>query len=90
DYARTDDDGTHLYVARGTSVTVVDLATGKVSSIGNVQRGHAAVPLPGGALLVTSGTDGTVRVLDPATGTESATIAVGKKPDAAILDPTKT
>ncbi|WP_218277160.1 hypothetical protein, partial [Pseudomonas sp. GW531-E2] len=29
-------------------------------------------------------------MLDPATGTESATIAVGKKPDAAILDPTKT
>ena len=90
DYARTDDEGTHLYIARGNNVTVVDLATRKVSSIGNVQRGHAALPLPGGALLVSSGTDGTVRLLDPVSGSETATIAVGKKPDAAILDPAKT
>lgn len=90
DYARTDDSGTHLYIARGASVTVVNLATGKVSSIGTLQRGHAAVPLPGGALLVTSGNDGTVRLLDPVSGTETASIAVGKKPDAAILDAAKT
>ena len=90
DYARADDDGTHLYVARSNAVTVIDVTTGTVSSLGNVQRGHAVVPLAGGKLLVTSGTDGTVRLFDPSSGTETANIPVGKKPDAAILDATKT
>uniref|UniRef100_UPI0035CC58B5 YncE family protein n=1 Tax=uncultured Sphingomonas sp. TaxID=158754 RepID=UPI0035CC58B5 len=86
DYARVDDDGTHLYVARSNGVTVVDLATGAVSAVAGVQRGHAVVPLPGRKLLVTSGTDGTVRLFDAASGRQTASIAVGKKPDAAILD----
>lgn len=86
DYARVDPAGERLYVARGDAVTVVDLASGAVSSIGAVQRGHAAVPLPNGRLLVTSGTDGTVRFLDATDGHELATISVGKNPDAAILD----
>ena len=90
DYARADDDGKHVYVARSNAVTVIDVATGAVSSLGNVQRGHAVVPLSGGKLLVTSGTDGTVRLFDTNSGTETATIPVGKKPDAAILDATKT
>lgn len=88
DYAQVDPAGEHLYVARGESVTVVDLASGSVSSIGSVQRGHAAVPLANGHLLVTSGTDGTVRFLDTADGHELAKLPVGKKPDAAILDHT--
>ncbi|WP_242126559.1 gluconolactonase [Sphingobium sp. Sx8-8] len=86
DYAQVDPAGAHLYVARGEAVTVVDLASGTVSSIGSIQRGHAAVPLSGGRLLVTSGTDGTVRFLNAADGRELAKLAVGKKPDAAILD----
>lgn len=90
DYARADDAGTHVYVARSNAVTVIDVTTGTVSSLGNVQRGHAVVPLAGGKLLVTSGTDGTVRLFDPSSGTETARIPVGKKPDAAILDATKT
>lgn len=90
DYARADDDGTFVYVARSNAVTVLELATGKVTSLGSVQRGHAVVPLHGGKLLVTSGTDGTVRVYDLRSGTETANIAVGKKPDAAILDRQQT
>lgn len=90
DYARVDDDGTHLYVARSDGVTVVDIATGAVSAFAGVQRGHAVVPLPGHKLLVTSGTDGTVRLFDAASGRQTASIAVGKKPDAAILDAAKT
>ncbi|WP_242138862.1 YncE family protein [Sphingomonas sp. TREG-RG-20F-R18-01] len=86
DYARADEDGTHVYVARSTSVTVIDTATGKVSMLGTVQRGHAVVPLRGGKLLVTSGTDGTVRLFDTRSGAQTANIVVGKKPDAAILD----
>lgn len=86
DYAHTDAEGRHLYVARGSNVTVIDLATDAVSSLGSVQRGHAAVPVPGGKLLVTSGTDGTVRLIDLGSGSETALLPVGKKPDAAILD----
>lgn len=90
DYARADDDGAHLYIARSDAVTVVDMATGSVSSIGNVQRGHAVVPLPGHGLLVTSGTDNTARLFDMISGRQTASIAVGKKPDAAILDTSRT
>jgi YVTN family beta-propeller protein len=86
DYARVDAAGAHLYVARGNAVTVVDLAAGTAASIGAVQRGHAVVPLPGDRLLVTSGTDGSVRFLDAKDGRELANVPTGKKPDAAIVD----
>ena len=85
DYARVDPAAHKLYVARANAVTVVDLASGAAASIGEIQRGHAVVPLPGGHLLVTSGTDGTVRFFGT-DGKQIASIAVGKKPDAAILD----
>ncbi|WP_349356952.1 YncE family protein [Sphingobium nicotianae] len=85
DYARVDSAAHRLYVARGNAVTAIDLISGAATSLGQVQRGHAVVPLPDGHLLVTSGTDGTVRFLN-ADGSQIASVAVGKKPDAAILD----
>lgn len=86
DYARVDPAARRLYVARGDGVTAIDLSTGKlVGTIGSASRGHAAVPLDGGRLLVTSGNDATVRFFDVKSGTTLASIAVGKKPDAAIL-----
>lgn len=85
DYARVDPASATLYVARTDAVTAVDLHSGKVRSLGSIARGHAVVPLPGGRLLVTSGKDDSVRILDTASGAERARIAVGKKPDAAIL-----
>jgi YVTN family beta-propeller protein len=80
-----------LYVARSTAITLVDLATGgPATSIGTISRGHAVLPLAGGTrLLVTSGNDASVRILDTATGKELVNIPVGKKPDAAILDETR-
>lgn len=86
DYARVDPSAHRLYVARGDAVTAVDLASDAVTSVGHVQRGHAVMPLADGRLLVTSGTDGTVRFLNAANGNQIASVAVGKKPDAAILD----
>lgn len=87
DYARVDPVAHRLYVARTGSVTVADLGpSGKVESWGEVQRGHAALPLPGNRLLVTSGNDNSVRIFDTLTGKQTASIAVGKKPDAAIYD----
>jgi YVTN family beta-propeller protein len=87
DYARVDPAAHRLYVARSGSVTVADLGPdGKVSSWGDLARGHAVLPLPGNRLLVTSGNDGTVRFFDTTSGTQIASVAVGKKPDAAIYD----
>ncbi|MEA3043901.1 MAG: hypothetical protein QOJ53_781 [Sphingomonadales bacterium] len=77
-----------LFVARSATVTMVDLADGnRVSAIGTVDRGHAAVPIPGGhLLLVTSGRDGHARLYGLPGGTLAADIAVGQNPDAAIWD----
>jgi YVTN family beta-propeller protein len=87
DYAKVDADARRLYVARSGSVTVADLnSDATATSIGELSRGHAVVPLPGNRLLVTSGNDGTVRFLDTATGKQISSVAVGKKPDAAIYD----
>jgi YVTN family beta-propeller protein len=86
DYAQVDPAAHRLYVARSESVTVADLASGAVTSWGSIARGHAVVPLSGGRLLVTSGNDATVRVFDTRAGQQTGSIAVGKKPDAAIDD----
>lgn len=89
DYARVDEDAHKLYVARGAEVTAVDLASGNtVRSIGKIAHGHAVVPIPGkNMLLVTSGQDNSVRLLDGKSGEQLASIAVGADPDAAIYDP---
>lgn len=88
DYARVDPIHHRLYVARSNAVTVIDLdKPAPARSIGDIARGHAAVPFAAGnRLLVTSGGDATVRILDAASGAELHRIAVGKKADAAILD----
>ena len=89
DYAQVDASGTHLFVAHGDAVTEVDLAKGgTVRSIGRIEHGHAVVPIPETTmLLVTSGHDSTVRLIDTATNRELASLKVGDDPDAAILDP---
>ncbi len=88
DYASVDPASGQVYVARSESVTVVDLAhPASPRSIGMIARGHAAVPIPNfGLLLVTSGRDDSVRLLDLKDGHEVAKIAVGANPDAAFYD----
>jgi hypothetical protein len=89
DYASVDPGADRLYVARSTSVTVIDLSgSTPARSIGAIDHGHAVVPLPGDRLLVTSGHDGTVRLLDTRDGHELSRLAVGDDPDAALYDPT--
>lgn len=90
DYARVDHASHRLYVAHGASVAVFDLPRGAAAaSLGHdLQRAHAVIPLQRGAtLLVTSGQDSTVRLLDTRTGAETARLSVAEDPDAAILDP---
>lgn len=87
DYASVDPDSRTLFVARGADVTAIDLAHGNaVRSFGAIAKGHAVVPLPGHMLLVTSGHDDSVRLIDTADGREVAKIAVGSDPDAALYD----
>lgn len=87
DYAHIDSTSHRLYIARSDAVTVVDLDKGAtIASWGPIARGHAVVPLPGNRLLVTSGNDASVRFLDATDGHQLASVAVGKKPDAAIYD----
>ncbi|MEA1085006.1 YncE family protein [Sphingomonas sp. M6A6_1c] len=86
DYARVDPAAHRLYVARSGSVTVIDTdREAAIGSIGSIAHGHAVVPLAGHRLLVTSGDDASVRFLTADYGREIGRIAVGKKPDAAIL-----
>lgn len=89
DYSRVDPVAHRLYVARGDSVTVIDLASGKaLPSIGAISRGHAVIPIDATPLLlVTSGGDDSVRLIDTGSGKEVARIAVGSDPDAAVYDP---
>lgn len=88
DYAAFDQGTGHLYIARATSVTDYDLKGGKAAvSIGQIQHGHAVLPLKGSTdLLVTSGDDDTVRFIDRTDGHETGRVAVGRKPDGAVID----
>ncbi len=77
-----------VLVARGDSVSIVDLANGTARSVGSLTRGHAAVPIDGTDLIaVTSGGDSSVRIINGTTGAQTASIAVGENPDSAFYDP---
>jgi DNA-binding beta-propeller fold protein YncE len=87
DLASVDPAGHRLFIARSAAVTVIDLTpTPLVRSIGQVVRGHAAIALPHGRVLVTSGTEGKARILDAASGADLVDATVGQNPDAAIWD----
>ena len=89
DLGSVDDASAHLYVARSSGVMRVDLPSGRVTpDVVKVQRGHGALAIPGGDLvLATSGrTDEAVLFHGP-TGEVVARIAVGKNPDAVAYDP---
>jgi DNA-binding beta-propeller fold protein YncE len=87
DYASVDPVSHAVYVARGENVTVIDPIAGTSRSIGTTAKSHAVVPIPDRhLLLVSSGHDDSVRLLDPASGRETARIAVGNDPDAAFYD----
>lgn len=87
DYATVDPLARKLYVAHNDAVAVIDLATMRAAApLGPVAHSHAVVPLATRELAVTSGGDDSVRFFDPARGTQSAGVAVDRKPDAAIVD----
>jgi DNA-binding beta-propeller fold protein YncE len=89
DYTSVDPATHRVYVAHNSVVTEIDVAHGDaVRSFGAIAKAHAVVPVPGRSLLlVTSGHDDSVRLLDTTDGHEVAKIAVGTDPDAAFYDP---
>jgi DNA-binding beta-propeller fold protein YncE len=87
DIATYDPEHDRVLVARGTAVSMIDMATGQAKDIGQVQRGHAALVIPGtDDIAVTSGQDNTLRLLDASDGHEIAKVPVGEDPDAALWD----
>jgi DNA-binding beta-propeller fold protein YncE len=88
DYASVDPTSGQLFVARANNITALDLKGGQAPrSLGTIAQGHAVVVVPGGRLAVTSGRDDSLRLFDQASGTQAASIKVGKGPDAALRDP---
>lgn len=86
DYASWDGEHHRLLVAHGSDVLVIDPAQPTVRAIGSIDRAHAALAIPGtNQILVTSGHDASVRILDAASGTEVARIASVADADSAML-----
>ena len=87
DYVRVDAPNNRVLVARGTSVMAVDLATRAVTAgLAPGLRIHDTLPV-NGELLVTNGGNATAVFADAKTGATIATVATGKGPDAASVDP---
>lgn len=89
DLAAVDAGAQRLYVARATGVTAVDLRTRAVTpSLVALAGGHGVLPIPGSPLVLASnGRADTAVLFDGATGAITATLPVGRKPDAIAWDP---
>ncbi len=88
DIATYDPDHDRVLIGRGRAASVVDLASHKARDIGQIERGHAALAIPGtNKIAVTSGQDNSLRFLDAGDGRQIASVPVGEDPDAALWDP---
>ncbi len=86
DFASWDAAHGRVLVAHGADVLVIDPANAAVRSIGHVVGAHGVLAIPGtDRLLVSSGHDDSVRILNEVTGAELARIAVAADPDAMVL-----
>ncbi len=88
DFSGVDPSSGQLFIARGTAITAIALASGQVTDrLAPAQKAHAVLPIPGtGALLETDGATNGVRLIDEATGAQRWALATGQKPDDAIWD----
>lgn len=88
DYATLIPNERRLYIGREDGVSVLDLASGKLTPVFVPgKQVHAIVPLPRGQALFTQGAVGLATVFDRKSGRIVRDIAVGTKPDGAIRDP---
>lgn len=91
DFSSIDPSSGKMFIARGTGITAIDLASGKVTdTLTPAHKAHAVLPIPGtGALLQTDGATNSVRLIDEATGAQRWALPTGEKPDDAIWDPVR-
>jgi DNA-binding beta-propeller fold protein YncE len=88
DYAAFVPEDGRVYISREDGVTAIEVATGKVTrQLIAGKQVHAFVPLPKGRALITNGGADTAVILSRADGKVIRTIATGRKPDGAGLDP---
>jgi hypothetical protein len=88
DIATYDPEHDRVLIGRGAAASIVDVATRQAKDVGQSQRGHAALAIPGtNEIAVTSGQDNTLRLIDARDGHEVAKVPVGENPDAALWDP---
>ena len=88
DYASWDAAHARVLVGHGSDVLVIDPSSGTTRAMGQIAGAHAALAIPGtDTLLVTSGKDASVRILDETSGAELARIAVDADPDSAVVAP---
>jgi DNA-binding beta-propeller fold protein YncE len=89
DYASFDPARGRVYVAHGSSVLMINAASGKMTP--NFAAGnhlHAVVPVPGSNLIVTTNSgDLTAKIIDATTGALIGSVTTPKDPDSAIYDP---
>ena len=79
--------GRTIYLAHGDLIPESILARLISRALGHFVHAHALVPIPDNQrLLLTSGGDATVRILDKVSGKKSARIRVDASSDAAIVD----
>jgi DNA-binding beta-propeller fold protein YncE len=89
DYATIVPEEHRLYLGREDGISVLDLATSKLTPVFVPgKQVHAIVLLPHGRALFTQGAVGLATVFDRASGKVIRDIDVGKKPDGAVRDPT--
>ncbi len=88
DYATYDAARNKIYVARPSTVMVIDLASGKTDPhFAEGKRLHAAVPVPGTDVMVlTDSGDNTAKIISAKTGALLAAIPTPKDADGAIYD----
>jgi len=86
DYVHLDSAAHRLYVAHGKQVDVIDTQTDKVVGSVTGLNGAHGITTVGGMGYATSGDDNAVIVFDLNTLKQTASIKVGKKPDAIVYD----
>jgi DNA-binding beta-propeller fold protein YncE len=89
DFVRVDPIHDRLWMTRGTSVSAIELATGKLTAgLAPGERLHDVLPVNGGReLLITLGNANTAIFADAKSGAARASVPTGKNPDAAAFDP---
>jgi DNA-binding beta-propeller fold protein YncE len=89
DYIVSDPEHGRIIRTRTDGADLIDVKTGKVTTLKNTGNGHMIVPVPGTTLgvLPLRMPEKTVRIMDTAADTVVADVPGGEAPDGAVYDP---